>query len=155
MSSHIILSSSISRDQEVWLLPLASRVPHSSPNGTLAVFQRRRRIRLFRRRLGLSAHPSAALSPAPRSGPTALCFQSPAVRAVRSVQRRKAACSLAVKLMGLDPQGRWFDPWCGRDKICTAVGPLRKALNPTLLQGVCLLLSLIYCKSLWIKASAK
>ena len=49
----------------------------------------------------------------------------------------------------------WFDPWCGHDKICAAVGPLRKALNPTLLQGVCLLLSLINCKSLWIKASAK
>ena len=46
---------------------------------------------------------------------------------------------------------RWFDPWCGHDKICTAVGPLSKALNPTLLQGVCLLLSLINCKSLWIK----
>ena len=55
----------------------------------------------------------------------------------------------------LDPQGRWFDPWCGHDKICTAVVPLSKALNPTLLQGVCLLLSLINCKSLWIKASAK
>ena len=62
------------------------------------------------------------------------------------------ACSVAVKLMDLDPQGRWFDPWCGQDKICTAVGPLSKALNPTLLQGVCLLLSLINCKSLWIKA---
>ena len=36
----------------------------------------------------------------------------------------------------------------------TAVGPLSKALNPTF-QGVCLLLSLINCKSLWIKASAK
>ena len=33
-----------------------------------------------------------------------------------------------------------------------SVGPLSKALNPTLLQGVCLLLSLINCKSLWIKA---
>ena len=44
---------------------------------------------------------------------------------------------------------------CGHDKICTAVGPLSKALNPTLLQGVCLLRSRINCKSLWIKASAK
>ena len=66
-----------------------------------------------------------------------------------------ARVSVVVKLMDLDPQGRWFDPWCGQDKICTAVGPLSKALNPTLLQGVCLLLSLINCKSLWIKASAK
>ena len=45
------------------------------------------------------------------------------------------ACSVAVKLMDLDPQGRWFDPRCGHDKISTAVGPLSKALNPTLLQG--------------------
>ena len=35
-----------------------------------------------------------------------------------------------------DPQGRWFDPWCGQEKICTAVGPLSKAINLTLLQGV-------------------
>ena len=48
-----------------------------------------------------------------------------------------------------------FDPNSCHDKICAAVGPLSKALNPTLLQGVCLLLSLINCKSLWIKASAK
>ena len=66
-----------------------------------------------------------------------------------------ATCSIVVKVLHLHPQGRWFDPWCGQDKICTAVGPLSKALNPTLLQGVCLLLSLINCKSLWIKASAK
>ena len=44
---------------------------------------------------------------------------------------------------------------CGQDKICTAAGPLSKALNPTLLQGACLLLSLINCKSLLKKASAK
>ena len=48
---------------------------------------------------------------------------------VRSV----AACSVVLKPLDLDPQGRWFDPWCGHDKICTAVGPLSKALNPTLL----------------------
>ena len=53
------------------------------------------------------------------------------------------ACSVVVKQLDLDPQGRWFDPWWGHDKICTAVGPLSKALNPTLLQAVCLLLSLI------------
>ena len=63
-----------------------------------------------------------------------------------------SACSVVVKLMDLDPQGQWFDPWCGHDKIRTAVGPLSKALNPTLLQGVGLLLN---CESLWIKASAK
>ena len=40
---------------------------------------------------------------------------------------RYAACSVAVKLLDLDPQGRWFDPWCGHDKICTAVGPSSKA----------------------------
>ena len=45
------------------------------------------------------------------------------------------SASVVVKLLDLDPQGRWFDPWCGHDKICTAVGPLSKALNPTLLQG--------------------
>ena len=56
------------------------------------------------------------------------------------------ACSVAVKLLDLDPRCRWFDPWCGHDKICTAVGPLSKALNPTLL-----LISLINCKSLWIR----
>ena len=38
-----------------------------------------------------------------------------------------AACSVVVKLMDLDPQGRWFDPWWGQDKICPAVGPLSKA----------------------------
>ena len=69
--------------------------------------------------------------------------------------QKTTSCSIVVKLMDLDPQGRWFDPWWGQDKICTAVGPLSKALNPTLLQGVRLLLSLINCKSLWIKASAK
>ena len=47
-----------------------------------------------------------------------------------------AACSVVVKLTDLDLQGRWFNPWCGQDKISTAVGPLSKALNPTLLQGV-------------------
>ena len=46
-----------------------------------------------------------------------------------------AACSVVVKLLDLDPQGRWFDPRCGHDKICTAVGPLSEALNPTSLQG--------------------
>ena len=71
------------------------------------------------------------------------------------IAKAGAACSVAVKLRDLDPQGRWFDPRCGQDKIRAAVGPLSKALNPTLLQGVCLLLSLINCKSLWIKASAK
>ena len=45
------------------------------------------------------------------------------------------ACRVVVKLVNLDPQGRWFDPWCGHDNICTAVWPLSKALNPTLLQG--------------------
>ena len=63
-----------------------------------------------------------------------------------------AACSVVVKLMDLDPQGWWF---LSHDKICTAVGPLSKALNPTLLQSICLLFSLINCKSLWTKASAK
>ena len=31
--------------------------------------------------------------------------------------------------------GRWFDPRRGHEEICTAVGPLSKALNPTLLQS--------------------
>ena len=34
-----------------------------------------------------------------------------------------------VNLLDLDPQGRWFDPWCGHNKIYTAVGPLSKALE--------------------------
>ena len=55
-----------------------------------------------------------------------------------------AACCAMGKLFDLDPQGRWFDP-NDHDKICTAVGPLSQALIPTLLQGVCLLLSLINC----------
>ena len=50
-----------------------------------------------------------------------------------------------VKLLALDPQGRWFNPCYGHDKICTAFGPLSKALNRPLLQGVFLLLSLINC----------
>ena len=60
-----------------------------------------------------------------------------------------------VKVLDLDPQGWWFDPWCVHDKICSTVGPLSNALHPTLLQRVCLLLSLINCKLLWIKASDK
>ena len=70
--------------------------------------------------------------------------------------QKPEACSIVVKLMDLDPQGHWFDPWCGQDKICTAVGLLSEALNPIgpLAQGVCLLLSRINCKSRWIKASA-
>ena len=34
-----------------------------------------------------------------------------------------------------NPGGLWFKSLCGHDKISTAVGPLSKALNPTLLQG--------------------
>ena len=34
----------------------------------------------------------------------------------------RAACSIVVKLMDFDPQGRWFDPWCCQDEICTADG---------------------------------
>ena len=50
-----------------------------------------------------------------------------------------------VKLLDLDPQSQWFDPWCSHDKICTAVGPFSKALNPTLLQGYvsCLVWSVV------------
>ena len=33
---------------------------------------------------------------------------------------------VVVKLIDLDPQGRWFDPWCGHDEICTAVGALEQ-----------------------------
>ena len=47
----------------------------------------------------------------------------------------KLAGNVVVKLLDLDPQGQWFDPWSGPDKICTAVKPLSKALNPTLLRG--------------------
>ena len=43
-----------------------------------------------------------------------------------------AACSIVVKVLDLDTQGWWVNPWCGHDKICTAA---QKALNPTLLQG--------------------
>ena len=59
-----------------------------------------------------------------------------------------AACSVVFML-------RWFNPWYGHDKICTAVGPLSKTLNPILLQGVCLLLRLIRCLSFWMKTSIK
>ena len=56
------------------------------------------------------------------------------------IHKYRAACSTVVKVLDLNPQGRWFNSGqCGHDKICTAVGPLSKALNPTLLQGVCLL----------------
>ena len=66
-----------------------------------------------------------------------------------------AACAVVIKLLDLNRQGWWFDPWCGHNKIYSAVRPLSKAFNPGLLQGICLLLSLINCKSLWIKTSAK
>ena len=55
------------------------------------------------------------------------------------------ATSLSCQLLDLDPQGRRFGGRCSHDKICTAVGPLSEALNPALL------LSLINCKSLWMK----
>ena len=45
--------------------------------------------------------------------------------------------AVVVKPLDLDLQGQWFDPWCGHVKICTVFGPLSKARNPTLLQGVC------------------
>ena len=59
---------------------------------------------------------------------------------------------VVVKLLDLDPQGWWFDPWCGHDKICTAVGSLSKALNPTLLQGVrsVLVRSVLFCISFFL-----
>ena len=72
---------------------------------------------------------------------------------MRCVALVMAARSVAVKLLDLDPQGRRFDPRCGHDEIHTAVGALEQ--GPTLLQGVCLLLGLINCKLLWIKATAK
>ena len=34
--------------------------------------------------------------------------------------------------MAWDPQGWWFKSQCGHDEICTDVGLLSKALNPTL-----------------------
>ena len=49
-----------------------------------------------------------------------------------------AACSVVVKLLDLDPQGRWFDPWCGHDKMIRSaqlLGPLSKALNPSIAAG--------------------
>ena len=52
-----------------------------------------------------------------------------------SVCHYTAVFYIVVKLLDLDPQGLLFGPWCGHSKICTAVGPLSKALNPTLLQG--------------------
>ena len=58
-----------------------------------------------------------------------------------------------VKVLDLELQGRWFNPWCGHDKICTAVGPLSKAFNPALLQEE--MSPVINSKLFWIKASAK
>ena len=52
---------------------------------------------------------------------------------VTTLNNETAACRVVVKVLDLDPQ--WFHPWCGHDKICTAVGLFSKALNPTLLQG--------------------
>ena len=57
-----------------------------------------------------------------------------------------AACSVVVKLLDLDPQEQWFDPWCGHDKICKAVGPLSKALNPTLLLLNSQVYSIAWCR---------
>ena len=45
------------------------------------------------------------------------------------------ARSVAVKLLDWEPQGRRFNPWCGHDKIRTAVRPLSKALNPGLVKS--------------------
>ena len=42
---------------------------------------------------------------------------------------------LVGKVHDWDPEGWWFKPRCSHDKIHAAVGPLNKALNPTLLQG--------------------
>ena len=53
----------------------------------------------------------------------------------RHQYRCGAACSLALKLLHLDTQGGRFNPWCGHDKIRTAVGPSSEALNPTSLRG--------------------
>ena len=52
------------------------------------------------------------------------------------IWEQEAACSVVVKLLDLGPQGRSFDPWWGHDKICSAVGPLSNALNPTLQGGM-------------------
>ena len=68
-------------------------------------------------------------------------------KGVKQVYR--AACSVVGNLLDLDPQGRWFDPWCGHDKICTAA----QLLTPQWPEGGCLLLSLINCTSLWIKVA--
>ena len=35
-----------------------------------------------------------------------------------------AACSVAVKPLDLDPQGRWFDPRCGHAEMRQLLGPL-------------------------------
>ena len=44
-------------------------------------------------------------------------------------------CSVVAQILDLNPQGRWFDPWSRHDKICTAVGPLSKALYPHIAPG--------------------
>ena len=46
-----------------------------------------------------------------------------------------AAYHLVAKLFDWDPEGWWFEPQCNNNKIRAVVGPLSKALNPTLLQG--------------------
>ena len=97
----------------------------------------------------LSQNPTAHLD---SSHGTPVCRGTPFGNHCFTVWCMTAACSVVAKLLDLDLQGRWLNPWCGHSKISTAVGPLSKALIPTLLQGVCLLLSLINCKSLWIKS---
>ena len=64
------------------------------------------------------------------------CAAKPTDVQIRStVVRETTEARLVIGPLSLDLQGRWFDPWCGHDKISTAVGPLSKALNLTLLQG--------------------
>ena len=55
---------------------------------------------------------------------------------VQSTDESGPACRLVAKVHDWDLEGRWLKPWCSHDKICPALRPLSKALNPTLLQGV-------------------
>ena len=65
------------------------------------------------------------------------CFQTDATNLnmeilIYDLSANRATCSVVVKLMDLDPQGRWSFPGAATIRYARLLGPLSKALNPTL-----------------------
>ena len=70
--------------------------------------------------VSVRATPSKAICPSP---PPSASGTGPRNEAC---PHRNVACSVALKVLHWDPQGQRFDPWCGHDKIRTAVGALEQ-----------------------------